>query len=462
MSSRSDADLRGPRRAARYRAAWVLPVAAPPIPEGALLVDTDGRIAAVDSSARVGLPDGADDVDLGAVALLPGLVNAHAHPELTIFRGSLEDLPFDEWIGTLVAHRRALPALDYAPGAAWACAESLASGITTVAATEETGVALDALLEAGLRGVVYREVFGPDPAQAEASMTELRGRVDAMRERESSLVRVGISPHAPYTVSDVLYRQAADYARAERLPIAVHIAESRAEAELVRHGRGTFAERLGRREIATRRRGRSPIALLQRLSVLGPSTLLIHCVRVNGEDVARIAATGATVAHCPTANARLGHGVAPLERLLAAGVPVGLGTDSVASNNRHDLLEEARTAQLLHRATLRDPHVLPPAELLELATLGGARALGLSDRVGSLEVGKDADFCAVSLATAHAAPVHDPAAAVVLSARGTDVVITAVRGRVLYRNGAWLTIDAERVRDRLETEADKIRGLRVR
>ncbi len=459
MYSRSDADLEGRIRPARYRAAWLLPVASPPIADGALLVDESGRLAAVDAAAHVPLPEGAEDVDLGAVALLPGLVNAHTHPELSLFRGSLEDLSFVDWIRTLVARKRALPSLDYEPAAAWACAEALAAGITTLAATEDSGAGLDALLRAGMRGVVYREVFGPDPAQAEASMADLRRRVDMMRLRENALVRVGISPHAPYTVSDALYRNAADYARAEHLPIAVHVAESRAESELVRHGRGPFADGLAHRGIATRRRGRSSIALLQRLNVLGPSTLLIHCVRVNGEDVARIAATGAGIAHCPAANARLGHGVAPLERLLSAGIPVGLGTDSVASNNRQDLLEEARTAQLLHRATLRDPSFLPPSRLLELATLDGARALGLADRIGSLEVGKDADFCAVSLETAHAAPVHDPVAAVVLSARGADVALTAVRGRILYRGGGWLTLDIPEIRDRLERQADRLRAL---
>jgi len=157
--------------------------------------------------------------------------------------------------------------------------------------------------------------------------------------------------------------------------------------------------------------------------------------------MASLAAAGASVAHCPTANARLGHGVAPVVELRAAGVNVALGTDSVASNNRLDLLEEARTAQLLQRARLASASALAGAELLELATIAGARALGLADRIGSLEPGKDADLCAVRTECPHTEPALDPLATLFQAARGSDVVLATVRGRVLYRAGRFLTLD---------------------
>jgi cytosine/adenosine deaminase-related metal-dependent hydrolase len=387
-------------------------------------------------------------------------VNVHAHLELAMFRGALEDLSFRDWILRLVGGKRSvLVDEDYAAAARWTALEAIRAGITTLASTEASGVGMEALTEAGLRGIVYHEVFGPDPAQAEGSMRELRERLAELRPRETELVRLGISPHAPYTVSDDLFRAAARMAGEEELPIAIHIAESAVERELVARGEGDFAPGLRARGIATSARGRSPIEMLDRLGALAARPLLIHCVDLDEEDIRRIADSDCAVAHCPVANAKLGHGVAPVPALREAGVRVGLGTDSVGSNNRLDLLEEARVASLLQRAVHRSTTLLAPAELLRLCTLDGARALGLEDRIGTLEPGKDADLCAVSLAGVHARPVHDPVAALFHSARGSDVVFAAVRGRALLRDGSVPTIDGEAAGRRLEDAAARLRGL---
>jgi cytosine/adenosine deaminase-related metal-dependent hydrolase len=427
----------------RCTAAWLLPVSAPPIRDGALLVDADGRIAAVGPDAAVPAPAGVPALHLGEAALLPGLVNTHAHPELAAFRGLLEDLPFHAWITRLMLAKKAAaptPA-EYQACASWTCAEALAAGITTIGATEDSGAALPALRDAGMRGVVYREVFGPDPADATGALLALAAKVRLMRRDESDLVRVGISPHAPYTVSDALYRGAARLALDERLPIACHAAEAEAETHLVRDGSGRFADGLRRRGIATPPRARSTIALLEETGVLATRPLLIHAVQTDARDAALIAASGAAVAHCPVANARLGHGIAPVPELQEAGVTVALGTDSVASNNRLDLLEEARVAQLAQRLRLRRPDALPAALLLRMATLDGARALGLEARIGSLDAGKDADLCAVALDRVHCTPAGDVTAALFHTARGGDVILAAVRGRILYHAGRWATLD---------------------
>jgi 5-methylthioadenosine/S-adenosylhomocysteine deaminase len=436
--------------AARYSADWVFPITSPPIPHGALLVDAHGRIADVGADAHVPRPDGVERVDLGACALLPGLVNVHAHPELTVFRGLLEDLAFPDWIAALNTHRtRAQPADMWSVSARAACLEAIAAGITTVAATEDSAAAAGALRDAGLRGIVYKEVFGPSPALANDAFGALRAAVDDLRTEATDLVRIGVSPHAPYTVSDALFRLVADYARAEGLPVAVHAAESADEDAFVRSGAGVFADRHIARGIAVAPRARSTIELLENSGILELRPLLIHCVRVDAEDIARIAFHAAPVAHCPIANARLGHGIAPLGALLDAGVTVGLGTDSVASNNRMDLLEEARAAQLLQRASLRRSEPFPSARLLRIATLDGARALGLDGVIGSLVPGKEADLCALALDGPHVVPVHDPAAAVVHAARASDVVMTVVRGRVLWWRGQAHSMDASGVRRRL-------------
>lgn len=449
-------------RPTRYSARWIFPVSAPPIRDGALLVDRAGRIAAVGPTAAVPTPEDAVGIDLGDAALLPGLVNVHGHPELSIVRGLLDDLPFHRWIPALnrIKHRAALEPEDWDVAARWTCVEALAAGITTIGATEDSGAALDALVEAGMRGVVYQEVFGPAPERAAESLAALKRKVEALRRRETDRVRVGVSPHAPYTVSDPLFRGTAEYALAEALPLAVHAAEAEAEDRLVRAGDGPFADGLRARAIATPPRGRSTIELLDRLGVLRTRPLLIHCVRVDAEDRARIAGAGAAVAHCPAANARLGHGVAPLAELLDQRVPVGLGTDSVASNNRLDIFEEARLAQLFQRARLCSGCLLTADELLRLATLDGARVLGLDGRIGSLEPGKDADLCAVSLAGAHVIPVHDPVSSLFHAARGPDVVLTAVQGRVLFRDGRTLSLAADTLRPRVEALAARVAAAR--
>lgn len=441
-----------------YRAAWVLPVATPPIRDGVVMVDPQGRIAVVGPREAVEPPEGAEVVELGEAVLLPGLVNVHAHPELSMFRGALEDVPFREWILRLVgAKRTALRDADYYAAARWAMVEALRAGITTLAATEASGAALGALREAGMRGVVYREAFGPDPAHAADSLVELRHAVEEMRTVETERVRVGVSPHAPYTVSDALFTAVAGYARAERLPIAIHAAESAVERALVVQGEGDFAPGLRARGIDTAPRGRSTIEMLDRCGALAARPLLIHCVDLDAEDIRRIADAGCAVAHCPIANAKLGHGVAPYPALHDAGVRVGLGTDSVGSNNRLDMLEEARFASLLHRAAQRSADLLPAEALLRLCTLDGARALGLEDRIGTLEPGKDADLCAISLAAPHTRPVHDPHAALFHAARGTDVVLTVVAGRVLYREGAVLTLNEDAVQGAVEAAAVRLR-----
>lgn len=445
-------------RPARFSARWIVPVTSAPIPDGALLVDARGRITHLGPRVAVPEPDDAEVVDLGEAALLPGLVNTHAHPDLAMLRGRIEDLAFPDWIAELLRIRRETPLTepDFLAAARWSCIEMLRGGVTAVGATEDSAGAFTALRECGLRGVVYREVFGPDPAQAGAALAELRARVEAMRHDETDLVRVGVSPHSPISVSDALFSAVARYAAEERLDVAVHTAESLAEAALVVHGEGEIARRLAERGIDTRARARSTIDLLERAGLLERSPLLIHCVQIDTRDIDSMARSGARVAHCPIANARLGHGVAPVRELIAAGIAVGLGSDSVASNNRVDMLEEARAAQLFQRAVARSPVALPAADALRMATLDGARALGIDDRAGALRPGLDADLCAIRLDGPHVTPVHDPVSAIVHSARAADVVLTAVRGKILYRDGAVRGIDVAAARAAAEAVARRV------
>jgi 5-methylthioadenosine/S-adenosylhomocysteine deaminase len=263
-------------------------------------------------------------------------------------------------------------------------------------------------------------------------MDELRRTIRSMEAYRTPLVHIGVSPHAPYSVSDDLFAATAAYARERKLPLATHVAESAEESDLVARGDGAFAAFLLGRGIDVAPRARSPIALLERQGVLAPGTLLIHCVRVDGEDIGRIAAHDCGVAHCPASNAKLGHGVAPLAALRAAGVHVGLGSDSMASNNRMDLLDEGRLAVLAQRIhEQRD--LLDAATAVELATLGGARAIGMGGIIGSLEPGKQADLAAFA-APAELGPLYDPHDALIWSLGGAGATLVVVAGRELVRD----------------------------
>ena len=432
-----------------YHARWVLPITEPAIENGSVGVES-GRITYVGPRRETG-----QSVDLGDVILMPGLVNAHCHLELTVMRGFLEDLDFRRWILRLTSAKRAVLDADALLDSARAgLEEGIAAGITTYADTCDSGVVIDAMREYGVRGIMYQELFGPDPRQCAASLADFRAKLDRHRARATDLVRVGISPHAPYTVSDDLFRDAAALAAAEQLPMAIHIAESEVESQLVVDGKGTFADGLRARDIAVASRGRSPVELLERLGVLDQRPLLIHCIRTDASDLALIARRNAPVAHCPISNAKLGHGIAPLLEILSAGIEVGVGSDSMASNNRMNLLEEGRAALLMQRARVGTHEAMAAADVLELLTMGGACALGLAGEIGSLEAGKSADLAAFEIGGA--VPIYDPAVAAIFSIDGSRARFVSVAGVPLVENGR-LTRPNAGLRDRMQTSADALR-----
>jgi cytosine/adenosine deaminase-related metal-dependent hydrolase len=427
----------------RYHARWVVPVARPPIFDGTVVVE-DQRIAYVGSRAEA--PPG-DDVELGESILTPGLVNAHTHLELTVMRGFLEGMAFVPWIRTLTRARTAvLDDAAMADSARLGIAEGLTAGITTYADTCSSGVSLGAMREMGVRGIMYQEVFGPAAGQHDEAMAGLRAAVERLAPLQSELVQLGVSPHAPYTVHEDLMVDVCAYAIGARLPVAIHLAESREEIAYLREGEGPFAEFLRGRGIPVVRRSHSPVHWLVELGVVIARPLLIHCVQTDATDLSFIAEHGCPVAHCPASNAKLGHGVAPVQAMLDAGITVGLGSDSMASNNQMDLLGEARLAALFQNATVGRPDALTAAEAFELATWGGAKALGLDGRIGSLEAGKGADLAAFPL---QSSVVSDPVAALVYAMPGTRARMVTVAGRELVKDGRivenWDTGVVERV-----------------
>lgn len=441
-----------------YTAEWVIPIASPPIRNGAVVVEGN-RIAFVGTETELeAKTEFATDerVSFGRAAIMPGFVNTHAHLELTLMRGFLEDLPFRDWILKLTRTKyERLSTDDLMASALLGVAEAIRAGVTTIGDTGDSACAFEAMLESGIRGIAYREVFGPDPSDAAKSLSGLRKKVDEMRATESPLVAVGVSPHAPYTVSPALFSLVSRYAQSESLDVCIHTAESAAEHELLMSGTGEFAKGLVARGIEWRAPQTSTVDYFDSLGVLATTPLLVHCIQLDDADLELIVQSGSRVAHCPKSNAKLGHGLMSLMSMSEQTAIIGLGTDSVASNNRCDMLEEARFCGLIHRIATLDPKY-PSAEfLLRLATLDGARALRLDREIGSLENGKQADFISIDLSRTHNTPIHDPIATIVFSATSSDVIFTAVAGRVLF-DRELKTLDEPELQRRVVSSLSRI------
>jgi 5-methylthioadenosine/S-adenosylhomocysteine deaminase len=372
--------------------------------------------------------------DLGNAILVPGLVNAHSHLDLTVLRDLLPTSDFFSWIRGLVElkERHMDPAL-LAASTRMGIAAGVRAGVTTFGDTSDSSAAFHAMLQTGVRGIAYQEVFGPDPRQCGEAMDMLMRNVGALRASQDARVSVGISPHAPYTVSDELYRACAELASREQLRIAVHIAESRVEEDYVVRAAGPFAALLRQRGISVTPRAASSIELLRATGVLNARPLLIHAITTSETDWEIMRTHGVAVAHCPVANATLGHGVAPVAQYLARGITVALGSDSMAANKGMDMLNEARAAA----------GGLGSTRLLQLLTLEGARALGLDAVTGSLEPGKRADIAAFSLKGAPVPQSFDPVEVLIGSLRGLDATHVIVDGRELLVDGE-LTFDVSK------------------
>ena len=393
----------------RIRAGSVHPVTAPPIEDGAVLVDDRGTIAAVGPHPLVPTPPGARELAFPHASLVPGLVNTHTHLELTHLADKNAEREFARWIRALRALKDATTPDEFARAAERGVRDGWAAGVTCVADTGSTGAPLEALARLGGRGIYYQEVFGPDPGQCAASMEELRRALDRLSPFATSPLSLGVSPHAPYTVSEPLYRAVADLAGRDALPLAVHLAESRAETMLVRDGTGPFADALHARGFAVRAHNCSPVQYLVQLGVLASGNCLaIHCVQVDGPDIESLRGAGVAVAHCPRSNRAHGHGTAPLAAFRRAGLRVGLGTDSVVSVGDSSLLAEAAAAGLEGEDALR------------MLTIEGASALGLEREIGSLEVGKQADLAVFTSTILH----HPPPS--------SSSLLTLVAGRVVH------------------------------
>ena len=421
-----------------HAAEYVLPITSGPIRIGAVAIDGQ-VIAAVGTRDELQLQfPNSPGTDHGEAAILPGFVNCHSNLEITSMRGALDEVEHDfrAWLVRLNGIRETLSDQDIRDAAIAGAVEGARGGVTCFGDIGRVGAAgFEALKAVGLRGVMYQETeFSPDNRTADEDFSKLAAKYEALRRDETDLVSVGISPHSPYTVGSKLFEMIAQYAILNRVPLTIHAAESASEAELLTHGTGFFIEVYEKYGVEWHSPLCTPVEYLERLGVLSARPLLAHCVYVSESDVAKIAASGAAIAHCPKSNAKFGHGYAPFEQFLDAAIAVGLGSDSVASNNVCDLLEESRFASFVARNRAGSTRFIEAEEMLESATLGGAKALGLDGQIGSLDPGKQADLAVISLANLAQQPVNDIHASLVFSSNARDIAMTMVAGNEIYAN----------------------------
>lgn len=396
---------------------WVLPVEGEPIENGAVAI-RDGRIEAVGRSSELGRGE-----HHAGAAIVPGFINAHTHLEYAVYAGFGDGLSFAPWLATHIERKSRIGREEMEAIARLGAAECLASGVTTVGDASFVGAAAHACAALGLRAIVYLEVFGSDPDEA---LTRYREKLAYVGPALSERVSAGVSPHAPYTCATEVYAACMSL----DVPVMTHLNESMDELEWLLRGEGPMRPVS---DLLVDPDGRTGIRRLAEAGVLDERIVAAHCVKVDAEEIELLAHNDVAVAHCPRSNALLGCGVAPLAELRAAGLRVGVGTDGVSSVPSHDYFEELRAVVAAARARTERADALSPAEALELATIGGARALGLDAETGSLRPGKRADLAVVSLSGSSYLPWEDPAAAVVYGGSPGRIVATVVDGQYRYR-----------------------------
>jgi 5-methylthioadenosine/S-adenosylhomocysteine deaminase len=415
------------------------------------LVVTNGTVVTMDGDARVLRPgavavDGTDVVAVDTVeaiarqfhgrdtieawgsVVMPGLINTHTHAPMVMYRGLADDIALMEWLEKYIfpAEARTVTPEFVRAGTRLAALEMIQSGTTTFADMYyfEEEIARETRA-AGLRGVLGQTIIQfPVPDAKTPSDGLARAEAFIKEFKDDALITPAVAPHAMYTLDGPMLMASRDLAKRYQVPTLIHLAETADEAKT-----------------AQERGKSSPVTYLDALGFLGPGVLAAHGVWVTAPEIAMLKGHGVAVSHNPESNMKLASGTAPVPGYLDAGVALGLGTDGAASNNDLDMFDAMRTASLLHKLQTNDPRVVGARIVLAMATIGGARALGMERRIGSLEPGKRADLIIVSMSSARQTPMYDAISHLVYTTRGSDVQTTVVNGKVLMRNRRVLTLD---------------------
>jgi 5-methylthioadenosine/S-adenosylhomocysteine deaminase len=401
------------------------------------------RIVAVGAGAELAEKyQAARRIDARGKIVLPGLVNTHNHAPMTLLRGLADDMALMDWLQKFIfpAEAKNVSKEFVESGTALACLEMIRSGTTTYADMYyfEDQVA-EVTARAGMRGVLGETILqfpAPDNKTPEEALTYTESFI--RRWKGNPLIVPAVAPHAPYTNSAETLKAAKALADRYGVPLTIHISETQDEVRQIREKYGVTATQW-----------------LDQLGVLGPNVFLNHGVWLTEQDLAIIKLRGAAVTHNPESNMKLASGTAPVVRMLALGIPVGLGTDGAASNNNLDMFEAMDFTAKLHKLITMNPAALPAQTVVEMATLGGARALGLEKELGSLEAGKRADIILVDTGAAHAQPLFNVYSQLVYSLKGSDVTTSIINGKVVMLDRRVLTLDEKQI-------LEKVREMRRR
>ncbi len=412
--------------------------------ENGILCIREGKIEKIFHTKPESFPEAAEKINAKDCIVMPGLVNTHCHMPMTLFRGLADDLPLSEWLNCHIfpAEAKHINPESVKTGTLLACAEMLLSGITTCCDGYflEDSVA-EAVREMGIRAVLGHGIIDfPAPGVPNPAENVKTALAFAQKwSRVSPLIQPSLFCHSPYTCSAQTLKKAKAAADAHGLLFQIHLSETKAERDQMISSQGL-----------------SPVAFLDKLGILDQNTLLVHCVSVDEKDTEIIAKRGACISHNPESNMKLASGIAPVSQFLKAGITVGLGTDGCASNNNLDLFGEMDTAAKLHKVSTLDPTVMDAHSVLKMATLEGAKAIGLGNRIGSLETGKSADIIIVDTNQPHLTPLYDPISHLVYAARGSDVRDVMINGKMLVKNRELCRMNLGRIMEKAIEAGKKI------
>ena len=426
------------------RNGWLLTMAPDSrvIKKGAVAVRGDSIVAAGPQDILGARYKPWKTIDACGGIIMPGLVNAHTHAAMTCFRGLADDLPLMTWLNEYIFPAEAKLTSDAVyQGALLACAEMILSGTTTFCDMYlfEDSVAR-AAKEAGMRAVVGEVLYdfpSPNYGPMEEGLKYTEALID--RWRDDPLINIAVEPHSAYLCSPDLLKRVKAIADRNGVPVVIHLSESEKEVDQIRE-----------------KYGKTPVEHLAEIGFLNPGVIAAHCVALSKNDIRLLREFGVKVAHNPESNMKLASGISPVPELLKHGITVGIGTDGCASNNNLDLLQEMDTAAKLHKVNRLDPTVMDAPTVVRMATIDGARVLGLQDLIGSLEPGKKADIIVIDTRQPHLTPMYDVYSHLVYAVSGHDVVTSIVNGKVLMENRVLTTLDQDAVIESVNRIAERV------
>ncbi|UCH19397.1 MAG: amidohydrolase family protein [Deltaproteobacteria bacterium] len=417
--------------------------------ENGIIIIKDRKFERFETGTRPqDLPEAKKTIDAKGSIILPGLVNTHTHLPMTLFRGLADDLPLHDWLENHIfpAEAKHINPENVQASTRLACAEMIMSGTTTCCDGYffEDEVA-SAVSDSGLRAILAQGVID-FPAPGVPNPVDNIDHAVAYTQKwlgASKLIRPSIFCHSPYTCSAETLQKAKKAAASKDLLFQIHVAETKQEWDGVNSEHGI-----------------SPIQYLDRIGILDRNTLLVHCIWVDDHDVETVAERECAVSHNPESNMKLASGIAPVEKFLEAGIPVGLGTDGCASNNTLDIFQAMDMTAKLHKVCSMDPTAMDAKTVLQMATIGGARAMGLEKEIGTLEIGKQADLIIVDNCRPHLTPMYNPASHLVYAANGNDVKTSIIGGRVVMEDSKLVFLNLEDILEQIAAIGESIRKQR--